>query len=160
MLRACTVVRAVQKGFCVTNDCMEPFQVLTVGVEILGFVTVSVSEGLDLAAVAVSLDGCTLPDRGFNKMFHGRPLHVRHNGHFQELRPILCIFGYADNNALVSSCSASLTLDLGTKIGIIQFDDTSQHVLFLPVIHSPADANEHIPGGFIGDIQLAGQSAR
>ena len=28
VLCACTVIGAIQKGFCVSNDCVEPFQVL------------------------------------------------------------------------------------------------------------------------------------
>ena len=42
---------------------------------------------------------------------------------------------------------------------ILQFNNACKHILFFPVVHSLADAHKHIPGGFIGNIQLTGQGA-
>ena len=122
VFRACTVVSTLQKGFRVANDGVEPFQMLTVRIKIRRLVVVSFSERLDIAAVAISLNGCAFFNGGIHKLLYCRPLYIRHYSHFQELRMVFAVLRHANNHTLVSGGTTTLTLDFCSEVGVVQLN--------------------------------------
>ena len=118
---------------------VEPFQMLTVRIKIRRLVVVSFSERLDIAAVAISLNGCAFFNGGIHKLLYCRPLYIRHYSHFQELRAVLAVLRHANNHTLVSSSTAALALDFCPEVGVVQFNNTCKHILAFSVIHGFAN---------------------
>lgn len=70
----------------------------------------------------------------------------------------LLILGNCNKYRLISCSATFFALDLGSKIGVIEFHDALEVILPIPHFHGSPDPAEHIPGGFAANLKLTGQS--
>ena len=157
MLCAGSVIGTVNKRFRVTNDAVQPFQQVSVNTEILVFVDIpTLSKRLTVTSESVRLHCAARSDISPYKAADRRTLDVISGTHLQINRMPLLIFGNGNKYRLISCSTALFSLHLSSEIGIIKLYDTLKIILLIPHFHGTPDPAEHIPGGFIADLNLAG----
>ena len=111
MFGAGTVVGAVNKCFCVTNNAVQPFQQLSISIEILIFVDIStLSKRLAVASEAVCLYCAAWFDISTYKAADRRTLDVISCVHLQISRMTLLILGNCNKYRLISCSTAFFSL--------------------------------------------------
>ena len=157
------MIGAQNKRLGVADHDVQPME--KAGIRIVGLVFMGVVlQRRDITAVAIGVDLTVISEGSVDKFLHRHLLDIGGYPHFQEMGIALLIQRQRYESLCLFCAPAPLfTCCWTAKVRVIKFNDPTQLMGFIPLVHGNADASEHGPGGFIGRSkhcrQLSGGNA-
>ena len=158
MLRAGAVVGTVNECFRISNNPMEPLQMLAVGIEILNQMSVVFRQWLPVALKAIRIHNRPCFQILIDEFLDSRNLDVRGGKHLQITGTAFFVLSSGNRYALIPCFSAANTLDLRTKVGVIELNNPAKHIVGISGLHSLANPTQKIPGCLVAHGDSSGQS--